>query len=342
MRLFAFALIFLVMYAGTGSSCEVARGPFLKSLDAWGKSCGHPLCGRIYAADPARVRKQAAPCDEETWLTLKEEIQEAVHKGGAVLLGEVHDNPEHHEIRARMGMANYASVVFEQLRDDQKDGIETFAARHVDGFRDGESGVEDFKQTIKWDQSGWAKYDYAPLLKAAILSRRPIYPGDPTRELISKAAKEGPTGVPSEDLVRFKLDVPLGAALDKAANTEIQEAHCGGLLEAALSTMAFAQRYRDAHLANAVITAIDKHGSAVLISGNTHVRTDRGVPWYIHQRTPERKVVSLMFVEVETGKDDPAAYVPRDPEGKPATDYIIFTPRAEHRDACAQPSEKLQ
>ena len=71
-----------------------------------------------------------------------------------------------------------------------------------------------------------------------------------------------------------------------------------------------------------------------LIAGNGHVRSDRGVPWHIRRRQPEARVTSVLLLEVEEGKTDPAAYVPRDPEGRPAADTIIFTPRAKRDDPC--------
>ena len=42
-----------------------------------------------------------------------------------------------------------------------------------------------------------------------------------------------------------------------------------------------------------------------------------------------------LFLEVEDGRTDPAAYVPRDPEGRPAADLVIFTERTERPDPCA-------
>ena len=48
-----------------------------------------------------------------------------------------------------------------------------------------------------------------------------------------------------------------------------------------------------------------------------------------------------MLIEVEDGKTDPEAYVPRDPDGKPAADYIIFTPRAERDDPCVKMRAKM-
>jgi len=49
-----------------------------------------------------------------------------------------------------------------------------------------------------------------------------------------------------------------------------------------------------------------------------------------------------MMVEVEEGKSDPATYLPRDPDGKPAADMLIFTPRHERPDPCAKMREQFQ
>ena len=41
-----------------------------------------------------------------------------------------------------------------------------------------------------------------------------------------------------------------------------------------------------------------------------------------------------MLAEVEDGRTEPLDYVPRDPDGRPAVDVVIFTPRAERSDPC--------
>ena len=45
-------------------------------------------------------------------------------------------------------------------------------------------------------------------------------------------------------------------------------------------------------------------------------------------------MTGVLLVEVEDGRTDPADYVPRDPDGRPAADLMIFTPRAERGDPC--------
>ena len=45
---------------------------------------------------------------------------------------------------------------------------------------------------------------------------------------------------------------------------------------------------------------------------------------------------TVMLIEVEDGKTEAEAYVPRQPDGRSAADYIIFTPRAQRPDSCGQ------
>jgi hypothetical protein len=47
-----------------------------------------------------------------------------------------------------------------------------------------------------------------------------------------------------------------------------------------------------------------------------------------------------MFIEVEDGNGDGQSYVPLDPDGRPAADFLIFTPRAERGDPCEKMRKK--
>ena len=270
------------------------------------------------------------------------DIRRALAEGGEVVLGEIHDNPVHHLVRSAAikefgGSAQKPALVFEQFRADQQAGLDAFADLKTKSPND--ATLAEFKRLTGWDKSGWQQYNYDPLFEAAIDAKLPLYAGDVTRDAIMKVAKEGESALPADERARLKLDLPLGQKLDNASLDEIVEAHCNAMPKEALGGMAFAQRYRDASLADALLNAAGKHGSAILIAGNGHVRTDRGVPWYIRQRAPDKKVVSVMLVEVEDGKNDPESYVPRNPDGKPAADYIIFTPGVAGR---PDPCEKMR
>jgi len=277
-----------------------------------GRATGHP-----------RRLTGASGADVAATLALPDDL-------AVLILGEAHDNPHHHRLRTALLKAN--AIVMEHVRADQQAGLDAFNALN----RDAESGatVADFTAKLDWAKSGWAKYPFDPLLAAVAAARVPVYAGDPPRDQLRKVAQVGIEALPGPERARLHLDQPLGAALEAASAAEIETAHCGKLPKAAIPRMALAQRYRDAHLADATLRAAAAHGSAVLLTGNGHARADRGVPWYIRARAPATKVVSVVLAEVEQGRGDPETYVPRDPDGRPAADFVILTPTIEREDPC--------
>jgi uncharacterized iron-regulated protein len=193
----------------------------------------------------------------------------------------------------------------------------------------------DLLRLLQWEKSGWPPGEiFRPLFDAVIASRLPIYPGDPPRDRVRAVAKNGAASLTADERIRLGVDSQLPGPLAETLERELIDSHCGALPPQAVAGMATAQRYRDAHLADAVLEAAARHGSAILIAGNGHVRSDRGVPWHIRRRMPNAPVMSVVLVEVEDGKTDPAAYLPRDPDGKLAADLLIFTLKAERADPC--------
>ncbi|MBS0250181.1 MAG: ChaN family lipoprotein [Proteobacteria bacterium] len=342
-RLIAAALL-LTGWAADATACSITkRGPFLTEVAQTSKACAHPLCGHIYATARPEAEDPKAPCPDDQWQRLDVAVTTALSSGGVVILGEMHDNATHHLLQAAAirefalsAPQNKTAIVFEQLRDDQQPGIDKFTAKQRSAEK---VTVADLKQAVDWQTSNWPDL-YDPVFETVIAAKRPFYAGDVSRAEIMKAAKEGARAVPKDASKRFALDVPLGAKFNALSIKEIEDAHCGALPKEAFDGMAFAQRYRDAHLADAVLKAVQQNGSAILIAGTGHARTDRAVPWYIRKRAPEKKVLSVMFVEVENDNDDPETYVSRDPDGLPAADFLVFTQPAERADPCEKMRKK--
>jgi uncharacterized iron-regulated protein len=95
--------------------------------------------------------------------------------------------------------------------------------------------------------------------------------------------------------------------------------------------MVEAQRLRDARFADAAWRALSEGGGAraVLITGNGHARTDRGVPAYLRLMAPQVTVLSVGMIELEPGAGPTAAA-----RGLPF-DYVWFSGPAERTDPCA-------
>ncbi|MBX9588533.1 MAG: ChaN family lipoprotein [Hyphomonadaceae bacterium] len=300
----------------------------------------HPLIGQVFKGDQP-ITIESGKCTRSPLQQLIVEVWDTIRDGGIVLLGEVHDNPEHHVVRGdilgpRLDQIAptrnlHPAAVFEHIRTSQQAGLDAFYARSQ-RRRSGRS--VDLLRELDWRDSGWpaAKIFY-PLFDAALRAKLPIYPGNAERARMRKLVRgeEQPT---DEEAARITLAQAMSPPLLDALAKELEGSHCGAVPGAALGAMSLAQRYTDAHLADALVRAAAKHNGAFLLAGNGHVRTDRAVPWYLRRRAPDRKVVAVMLLEVVEGKHDAPAYLSRAPDGTAAADYVVFTPRQQRPDPC--------
>ena len=114
---------------------------------------------------------------------------------------------------------------------------------------------------------------------------------------------------------------------------DIRDAHCGYAPEQSLKAMVDVQRARDAQMAQSLIAAGDP-GGAILVAGAGHVRNDYGIPVYLRQKAPDKRVISIAFVEVDKQKTEPQSYALPYPDGRLPFDYVWFTPRVDDEDPC--------
>lgn len=317
-------------------------------LEAWTRQSAHPLVGRIWIARDNRTIDGPAL---SRGIIVGAPLADAIgaKSGQLLLLGEIHDNPEHHLFRAGLidavtgpnafGRAAHPAVVAEHIRADQAAALEAFANRPA---APADQMADLLFEHLDWQRSGWpAASMFKPLYAAIIEARLPILPGDAARDRIRTLAR-GRNALAPDEAARLGFGDDWPAALARALADEIKGSHCGMLPDAAIPGMSFAQRYRDAHLAGAMVAAAERHGGAILLAGNGHVRTDRGVPWYLRHRAGNRPIHAVMLAEVEDGNADPASYAPRDPASKPAIDVIVFTPRAGRDDPCEKMREHMR
>jgi uncharacterized iron-regulated protein len=238
----------------------------------------------------------------------------AVQSASLAFLGEVHDNAAHHRLRAVLLSTSLQSgLVFEHIRADQSGALVPPPV-----------SVDALFAALEWDKSGWPdKAMFEPLFQQVL--GRPLYAGEPARGTVRDVARQGLKALPDVDVARLKLDVPLPEAQQDALLTELEASHCGLMPKAAFGTMAVAQRYRDAFLADAAIAAASKHGSAIVFTGNGHARRDRGAPFALKQRGVDKPVLVVLFTESPPTTVDPAV-----------ADIIVSTPPAVRKDPCEE------
>ncbi|MCR9220594.1 MAG: ChaN family lipoprotein [Alphaproteobacteria bacterium] len=287
----------------------------------------HPLTGRLYDLTAERFADHVTVLDDLAGARF-------------VLLGEKHDNPDHHALQAeivrRLGREDgFAAVVFEMLSPEQADALPARGAAGVD--------LDALAQAIEWETRGWPDWPaYRAIFAEALAARMALRPGNPRREAVLATVREGLAAAMDEaERARFALDRPLDPADAARLLDQIEAAHCGYAPRDRLAPMVDAQRLKDAALADALIAASAEDGPAVLIAGGGHVRRDWAAPLYLARRGAAESRI-LLFVEVAPESEDPAAYAPRDSTGSPAADYLWFTPRVDLDDPCARFAQQLE
>ena len=259
----------------------------------------HPLAGRVWDTGAS------------TFVTA-EAVWERAAGARHALIGEIHDNPEHHRLQrvaleAIAGLGPRRALAMEQFDSEHQPAI--------DAARAAGAGVESLADAGKFDREGWGWHLYRPLvafaverdwsLAAANLSRR---------ELRAVVADES----------RLAALPPVTPALRRELEQEMIDGHCGHRPDAkTLARMVDGQRARDARMAEVLARAA---GPTVLLAGNGHVRRDRGVPYYL---ADGGGTVSIGMVEVR-----PGAAAPRDYAGQAKYDFVFFTGRAPREDPC--------
>jgi len=245
------------------------------------------------------------------------------------LLGEVHDNPAHHAIRARLileigARGVHPAVVFEQFDLDHDAALQAAQAAASD--------VERLADAGRLDRKGWRWPLHKPIVEAALALHLPVRAGNLSRAELRARATTGGAAWHARLIAARWSD-----AQARALRADIVESHCGMLPEAVVPRLVLAQRERDAAMAQALVDDATRDG-AILIAGNGHVRADLGVPVYLHAPgLPEADARSLSVGLVEVDPDDErASDFPRQIVARhPGFDYLWLTRPVARDDPCA-------
>ncbi len=300
------------------------------------------LAGLIYclgaaaaAAAPATLRTDH-PLNGTLWDTRSgKPVDEAVLFAEAtaadwVLLGEKHDNAEHHRLQARvvgaLGRAGRrVAVVWEMAEPAQAEALR--AARLAT--------VDDLGRALDWEARGWPDWaDYQPIAEQALTHDLPMLPGKPPRDLVRSIGQGNSLSEKMASHLRWSRVYSPEVAAELLEDLEIS--HCGALPPAAVASMAEVQRFWDAWIAASMREATTMSGlgtdGAVLIAGSGHVREDRAVPWHL-----EGESLTLAFVEVIEDRKSAMDYPSFNPR---LFDFVWFTPRVDENDPCEAFSKK--
>jgi uncharacterized iron-regulated protein len=280
----------------------------------------HPLAGRIWNVKEGRFVDEA-------------ELRRALADAHFVVLGERHDQPDHHQLQARLvralsGADRKPALAFEMLDVEQQAAVDASLAQAP-------KDADALAEAVRWRESGWPDFLlYRPVFTAGLEAGLPIVAANLPRTQVRELVKRGPEALPEDLRQRLALDTPLPEDVAGAMREEQDRAHCGHLPKELLGPMAEAQRARDAHLADRLLSAGGGSGG-VLITGNGHARTDRGVPVHLARRAPERRVLAVGLLEVSEEATTPGDYGASYSTSTLPFDFVWFTPAQPQEDPCA-------
>lgn len=279
----------------------------------------HPLVGGIW--DPAAGRYLS-----------EEELAKRLAAADFVILGEKHDNADHHRLQARLLRAMAAAgrrpvVGFEMLTADQGAAL----ARHLKERPEDAAGLGD---AVGWKERGWPPWAlYRPVAEAALENGLRLVAAGLAPDLAMAVGREGFGVLDAALVARTGLDRPLEAAIEAAMRDELRLSHCDKLPPAMLPAMVRVQRARDAVMADTLARAAGADGG-VLITGAGHARRDWGTPAYLARLRPEATRFALAFIEVERKWRTPRAYAGHYGTTALPFDAVVFTSRVDTKDPC--------
>ncbi|HSF94182.1 MAG TPA: ChaN family lipoprotein [Thermohalobaculum sp.] len=248
-------------------------------------------------------------------------LVEVLRGADIVVIGEVHDSPIHHARQARLVRAlRPGGIAFEMVPQASEEGIQAFLAQG--------GTAREIGPAIGWDRMRWPDWKmYAPVFVAA--EGAYVAGGGVPRPELALARREGAARAYGGGAEGLGLDQPLDAALRTELEDEMIASHCNMLPREVATGMIESQRLRDARFAAAALRAYAAGGGkAVLITGNGHARTDRGVPAYLGRAMPELTVLSVGMIELAPGGDPAVA-------AEMPFDYVWFSEPTDRADPCA-------
>jgi len=311
--LYLTALVLIVGYVAFAvSGCSVA---------SWKSTFGrnHPLTGRIWDVTSARF------IDRQSLVT-------RLARADFLLLGERHDNPDHHLLQAEVlrsliALGRRPAVGFEMFGLDDASAI----ANHLAFAPNDAAGLG---RAVNWNKSGWPDWAmYQPIAEAALQAKLRIVATNLPLATARKMSRDGLSALEPSVRRELGLDRPLSDAMFATMAADIRNSHCGYASEESVKAMVGVQRARDAQMAQSLIAAGDPDG-AILVAGAGHVRNDYGIPVYLTAKTPGKQVISIAFLEVDNQKPEPHNYALPDPNGRLPFDYVWFTARVDDENPC--------
>lgn len=238
-------------------------------------------------------------------------LVERLARASRVVVGEQHDNPDHHALqlwlsRELAAQRPQGSVLLEMLNPSQQTRVNQVRAE----TRAGRPPL-DAIQALAW-QPGWDWAMYGALVRYQLRQPYPLLAANLDREEIMRIYQQRPA---------LQGQASTAAAVQQRLQRDIRESHCGLLPESQVPAMLAVQQQRDRRMAEALLAA---PRPSLLLAGAFHARKDLGVPLHLADLGAGQGNAVLMLAEVGRQVDASMA------------DYVWFTAAQPEQDHCAK------
>lgn len=238
-------------------------------------------------------------------------LVERLARASRVVVGEQHDNPDHHALQLWLSRELAArrpqgSVLLEMLNPSQQTRVDQVQAE----TRAGRPPLDAIR-ALAW-QPGWDWAMYGALVRYQLRQPYPLLAANLDREEIMRIYQQRPA---------LQGQASTAAAVQQRLQRDIRESHCGLLPESQVPAMLAVQQQRDRRMAEALLAA---PRPSLLLAGAFHARKDLGVPLHLADLGAGQGNAVLILAEVGRQVDASMA------------DYVWFTAAQPEQDHCAK------
>lgn len=243
-------------------------------------------------------------------------LYEQLHRRKLILIGEQHDNPEHHAVE---------SLLLEELVTPGTPAVLEMLGPDLPLDELGVTTSKDELETaLHAGTQGWDWDSYGRLYHQILQQGGKLVSGNLGRDELESIYRGDDARLPQRERDSASA---IGDDIRNQIGAEITEQHCEPVPDERLNAMVDIQIARDARMASQ-LEAQQALKPAVLVAGSYHVRKDVGVPQ--HLQSENSAVVLLASVE-DSGKVVGGDALISDQ----VADYIWFTSAIAEEDYCA-------
>lgn len=242
-----------------------------------------------------------------------QELIERLAKSERLIVGEQHDNRDHHQLQLWLLQAlgqrrPQGSLLLEMLTPDQQ--------LRVNDVRHASTPSIDLPGALAW-QSGWDWDLYGPIVRFALGQPYPLLAANLDNSEVRAVYAQPPA------LNGSRSNAP---SVKDELLAQISGSHCGLLPKSQMPAMLAVQQQRDRRMAERLRAAPEP---SLLFAGAYHARKDVGVPLHVLDLGEARAPTVLMLAQ-------------RGSEVTPSmADYVWYTPATPTPDYCEEMRKQM-